>query len=355
MVILSRRRSGGAGRYVRLSLLLVFVGVMVTVIIVFNKYQSVFSENVEVAEGHTFLYIQSGSTFDEVSNMMDSLHVLSDQKSFKWVAEKKGYSDNVKPGRYRISDGMSNNELVNMLRSGNQEPVMVIFNNHRTFGQLAGKVSRYIEPDSLELLSHLADPELPLKYGFTKETFMAMFIPNTYEMYWTSSPMDFTDRMALEYEKFWEERDDRLGALKLSRVEVSTLASLVDEETLIDSENERVAGVYMNRINRGMALQSCPTLKFALNDWTITRVLYEYKQVESPYNTYRHSGLPPGPIMMPSISAIDGVLNYEKHNYIYMCAKADFSGRHAFARTLQQHNRNASEYQRELDLRKIFR
>jgi UPF0755 protein len=167
--------------------------------------------------------------------------------------------------------------------------------------------------------------------------------------------MDFTNRMAKEYENFWEKRDKKLEKLKLTREEVSTLASIVDEETLIDDENARVAGVYMNRINMGMPLQSCPTLKYALNDWTITRVLYEYQQVDSPYNTYKHKGLPPGPIIIPSVSAVDGVLNYEKHNYIYMCANADFSGTHAFARNLNQHNSNARAYQKELDKRGIFR
>jgi len=340
---------------VRLSLLVVFVGLMVSVIIVFSKYQDVFSENVEIEAGHDFFYIPAGSTYAEVWEKLEQLNILIDKKSFQWVAEKKGYPGHVKPGRYRIEDGMNNNELVNMLRSGNQEPVMVIFNNLRTLEMLAGKVARYIEPDSLELRSHLLDPGLPSKYGFTRETFMAMFIPNTYEMYWSSSPEDFTDRMAQEYEKFWEKRDNKLEDVGLSRVEVSTLASLVDEETLYDEENERVAGVYMNRINMGMALQSCPTLKYALNDWTITRVLHEYKQVESLYNTYKHAGLPPGPIIIPSVSAIDGVLNYEDHNYIYMCAKDDFSGKHAFARTLKQHNENAAAYQRELNKRKIYR
>jgi len=353
--MLERKRTRSAGKVVRLSLLVVFVGLMVSVIIVFSKYQDVFSENVEIEAGHDFFYIPAGSTYAEVWEKLEQLNILIDKKSFQWVAEKKGYPGHVKPGRYRIEDGMNNNELVNMLRSGNQEPVMVIFNNLRTLEMLAGKVARYIEPDSLELRSHLLDPGLPSKYGFTRETFMAMFIPNTYEMYWSSSPEDFTDRMAQEYEKFWEKRDNKLEDVGLSRVEVSTLASLVDEETLYDEENERVAGVYMNRINMGMALQSCPTLKYALNDWTITRVLHEYKQVESLYNTYKHAGLPPGPIIIPSVSAIDGVLNYEDHNYIYMCAKDDFSGKHAFARTLKQHNENAAAYQRELNKRKIYR
>ncbi len=353
--MLERRRTRGAGRYVRLSLMVVFVGLMISVILVFGRYQSVFNENVEIAEGHMYFYIQPGSEYDEVYSGLMQQGILMSEKSFEWVAEKKGYPGHVIPGRYRLEDGMSNNELVNLLRSGNQSPVMVIFNNYRTFGHLAGKVARYIIPDSLELLSHLTDPSVPLKYGFTQGTFMAMFIPNTYEMYWTATPEDFTDRMEREYEKFWEKRDGKLRRLGMTREEVSTLASIVDEETLVDDENERVAGVYINRMRQGIPLQACPTLKFAMGDFTITRILHEYKQVESPYNTYKYKGLPPGPIIIPSVSAIDAVLNYEDHNYLYMCAKADFSGRHEFSKTLSQHNRYAAEYQKELDKRRIYR
>ncbi|MCF8347041.1 MAG: endolytic transglycosylase MltG [Bacteroidales bacterium] len=353
--MLQRERTKGGWKYLRVSLLVVFAGLMISVIVVFSKYQDIFDENIEIASGHTFLYIPSGSVFEDVVSELKALNVLEDEKAFLWVAEKKGYGPNIKAGRFRISDGMSNNDLVNLLRSGNQEPVMVIFNNLRTMEELAGKVSRYLQSDSAFMVAHLTDPKLPAQYGFTPETFKAMFIPNTYEMYWTATPKDFTDRMASEYERFWEKRDSKLEKLGMTREEVSTLASIVDEETLIDDENPRVAGVYINRLQRGIPMQSCPTLKYALDDWSITRVLYEYKQVESPYNTYKHRGLPPGPIIIPSVSAIDAVLNYEKHNYLYMCAKADFSGRHAFARNLVQHNRNAAEYQKELDRRGIYR
>lgn len=232
---------------------------------------------------------------------------------------------------------------------------MLVFNNMRTFEQLAGKVSTYIEPDSIELLKHLLDPKLPSKYGFKQETFMAMFIPNTYEIFWSSSVTDFTNRMAREYESFWAKRDKKLEKLKMSREEVSTLASIVDEETLLDEENERVAGLYINRLEKGIPLQADPTLKFAIGDFTRKRIVNADKEIVSPYNTYKHRGLPPGPISIPSVSAIDGVLNHEKHNYIYMCAKSDFSGQHAFARTLKQHNQNAAEYQRELNKRGIYK
>jgi UPF0755 protein len=226
----------------------------------------------------------------------------------------------------------------------------------RTLPELAGKVTEYLECDSAEFAAYLTDEELPARYGFDRTTFTCMFIPNTYEFFWTETPADFTDRMQKEYERFWKgERDRKADKLGMSRTEVVTLASIVDEETLYDDENSRVAGVYLNRIDRGIPLQADPTLKFALGDFTVKRILNGDKKIDSPYNTYRYRGLPPGPISIPSISAIDGVLDHEKHNYIYMCAKSDFSGYHAFARTLEQHNRNAREYQRALDASRIYR
>lgn len=353
--MLERKRTKGGGRIVRISLLIVFVGLMISIILVFNKYQSVFSDNIEIEEGHMFFYIPTGSTYGEVWDQLNEYNIFINKKSFKWLAKRKDYPANVKPGRYRIVDGMSNNELINLLRSGNQEPVMVIFNNMRTLAQLAGKVSNYIEPDSLELLNHLSNPNLPEKYGFKKETFLAMFIPNTYELFWSSTPVDFTNRMAREYEKFWEKRDKKLTKLDMTREEVSTLASIVDEETLMDDENARVAGLYINRLQKGIPLQADPTLKFAMGDFNRKRIINNDKKIESPYNTYIHRGLPPGPISIPSVSSIDAVLNYEKHNYIYMCAKSDFSGYHTFAKTLKQHNQNAAEYQRELNKRGIYK
>ena len=215
---------------------------------------------------------------------------------------------------------------------------------------MAGKVSQYLESDSLEFAAYLADTALFAKYGFSRETFTSMFIPNTYEFFWTTSPEKFTDRMKREYDDFWKgERDEKAKRMEMTRAEVVTLASIVDEETMYDDENERVAGVYINRLERGIPLQADPTLKFAMDDFTIKRILNEDKNIESPYNTYKYKGLPPGPISIPSVSAIDGVLNYENHNYIFFCAKADFSGHHAFARSLTEHNKNAREYQKALN------
>jgi len=353
--MLERTRSKGARKYVRISMLVVFLGLMVTAIVVFQKYQNVFTSNVELDSEYEIFYIPTGSTYDEVKNSLEHQHLLINKKSFHWVAEKKDYASSVKAGRYKIKNGMSNNELVNMLRSGNQDPVMLVFNNIRTLDQLAGKVALYIEPDSLEILSHLIDKQLPEKYGLSRESFIGMFIPNTYEFFWNASPVDFTNRMAREYEKFWEKRDKKLEKLEMTREEVSALAAIVDEETMHNDENERVAGLYVNRLKQGIPLQADPTLKYALGDFSRQRILNEDKKIVSPYNTYLHRGLPPGPISIPSVSAIDGVLNYENHNYIFMCAKADFSGYHSFARNLRQHNNNATEYQKELNKRGIYR
>jgi UPF0755 protein len=351
-----RRRTQRTGKVVRLSMLLVFLGLVIMVLVVYKFYGRIFETNVSLDGEQALFYIPTGSDFEFVIDNLEKEGIIENRKSFRWVSVKKGYDLNVKPGRYKITNGISNNELVNMLRSGRQDPVMVVFNNVRTLDQLAGKVSRYLETDSVTLASYLSGADLVPKYGLEPETFTTLFIPNTYEFFWTATPEDFTERMAKEYKKFWEgERDRKAGQMEMTRSEVVTLASIVDEETLFDDENPRVAGVYMNRLKKGIPLQADPTLKFALGDFTVKRILNEDKKIDSPYNTYKYRGLPPGPISIPSVSAIDGVLNYEKHSYIYMCAKADFSGYHAFAKNLSQHNQNAREYQKELNKNRIYR
>lgn len=337
-------------------MMVVFLGLVIMVVVVYKLYSRVFETNVALEADQELLYIPTGSDFDFVMNGMEEKEILINPKSFRWVASRKGYDKAVKPGRYKIRNGASNNELVNMLRSGNQEPVMVVFNNMRTLDQVAGKVSAYLEGDSVEFARYFSQDSLPARYGFDRATFTSMFLPNTYEFFWNTTPQEFTDRMYKEYEKFWDGKRDRLAEGKgMSREEVVTLASIVDEETLYDDENEMVAGVYLNRLNKGIALQADPTLKFALGDFSRMRILNEDKKIDSPYNTYRYKGLPPGPISIPSISAIEGVLNSEDHNYIFFCARADFSGYHAFASTLSEHNKNAREYQKALNQRRIYR
>ena len=319
----------------------------------YQLYQFVFQENVL---SDYVLLISEEDNAESIGAQLEKDSVLVSVKAFKWVAKKKNYVDNIKPGRYELRAGMTSNELLNMLRSGAQGPVNVTFNNVRFKEDLAGKVSKYIEADSLALLAIFSDTEQIEEWGFTTENFRTMFIPNTYEMYWTTSAVEFAERMHAEYKRFWnEERMAKAELMNISPAEVSILASIVQSETIQKDELERVAGLYVNRLKRGILLQADPTVKYAVGDFSIKRVLNKHLEIESPYNTYKYVGLPPGPICFPSIESIDAVLNYENHNYLYMCAKEDFSGYHNFARTLRQHNRNAAVYRKALDERKIYR
>ena len=251
---------------------------------------------------------------------------------------------------------MNTNQIVNMLRSGRQDPVDVTFNNVRFKEDLAEKVSKYIWADSVSILNLFSDEKLITGFGFTTETFRTMFIPNTYEFYWTTSAEEFAQRMKIEYDKFWTEtRKAKAKKIELSPEEVIILASIVQSETVKPDEMKRIAGLYLNRLKRGILLQADPTIKYAVGDYSIKRVLNKHLEIDSPYNTYKYAGLPPGPIMFPEVSAIDAVLNYETHNYIYMCAKEDFSGYHNFAKTLSQHNRNAAKYRAALNKKRIWK
>jgi UPF0755 protein len=340
----------------KLVYILLFLILAVGVSAVLLLYNRIWRSNINLPAGESIvLYIPTGSDFNDVYGRLCEQGVLRDTASFRWVALKKNYPRHVRPGRYRIRSGMSNDRLAGMLRSGSQEPILLVFNNIRTPQMLAGVVSEQIEADSISILSLFSDTALLEASQLTRETVMGIFIPNSYEIYWNTSARQFFDRMLREYRLFWNER--RLAQARrmgLEPMEVMTLASIVDEETLIPDEEARVAGVYINRLNRRMRLQADPTVKFAAGDMNMTRVLKKHLLIDSPYNTYRYGELPPGPIVIPSISAIDAVLNYERHNYIYFCAKEDFSGYHNFAATLAQHNKNARSYQNALDRRKIF-
>ncbi|MDY3979563.1 MAG: endolytic transglycosylase MltG [Tidjanibacter sp.] len=251
-----------------------------------------------------------------------------------------------KGGNYRFGTDATPRSLVGRLRSGDQTPVRITFNNVGSLGLLASRLSTQIEADSATIAAHLLAPETAENYGFSTETFLSMFIPDTYEVWWTLSPKALTDRMKTEYDRFWNspDRAERLKELKLTATEVYTLASIVYQETTLADEMPRIAGVYMNRLHRGIPLQACPTVKFALGEPGLRRVLYKHTRIDSPYNTYINRGLPPGPIAMPSKAAIEAVLNYEHNDYLYFCAADDFSGRNLFAKTLAEHNRNARRY-----------
>ncbi len=297
--------------------------------------------------------IPTSSDFGQLCDSLSASGLLRNEKKFERLARMRKLDRAVRPGRYALEAGTTYAELIDRLRAGLQSPVRVTFNTVRTLDRLAGSVSRRIELDSASLAETLTDPATAERYGYTPQTFMAMFVPDTYEMYWNCSAGDFLDRMKRESDRFWKEREAKLARSGLSREEAVTLASVVYEETKRKEEMPRVAGVYVNRLRRGMPLQADPTVKFALGDFSIRRVLFAHLEVDSPYNTYKHAGLPPGPICMPSIAAIDAVLDFEAHDYLYFCAKDDLSGAHVFARTLPEHNRNAQAYARALNRRGI--
>jgi UPF0755 protein len=316
----------------------------------FHYYRNFFQPNVTTGDQPSaFIYIHTGANFHAVKNLLSDHHYLQDMKSFEWVAQKKKYDVKVRPGRYKILNGMNNNELVNLLRSGKQEPVRVILQNIRTPEELAGKIAAQIEGDSISVLNLLHDPGYLREFGTGPATVFTLFIPNTYEFLWNTTADQFIRRMYRERQKFWnDERITQMSQEGLDIPGVITLASILEKETAKNAEKPVIAGVYMNRLRRSWPLQADPTLIFAWNDYSIKRVLNKHKEIDSPYNTYKYTGLPPGPICLPSVSSIDAVLRYEKHGYMYFCAKDDLSGFHNFAVTLAEHNRNAERYQAAL-------
>jgi UPF0755 protein len=260
------------------------------------------------------------------------------------------YPENMKTGRYEIRSGMSYLEVIRMLRNGQQTPIRLTFNNIRLKSDLVECIAQQVMFSQDDLLLLLNDPSTVASYGLDTTTILTLFIPNTYEIYWNISASKFLERMKKEYDRFWNpERIAKAQTLHLSPVEVSILASIVEEETAKQSEYPIVAGLYLNRLKKGMLLQADPTVKFAVGDVTLRWILYRHLEIDSPYNTYMYSGLPPGPIRIPSIQGIDSVLNYVEHDYLYMCAKGDSSGTHNYAATLAEHNRNVQHYRKAMN------
>ncbi|MFY0654289.1 MAG: endolytic transglycosylase MltG [Cyclobacteriaceae bacterium] len=322
----------------------------------FYFYQVVNSPNLLVQGQGRPVTIPSGATFKEVQNILYDQRFTNDLVAFSFLAKLMSYDENVKSGLYYIEPNMSNREAIRLLRSGDQTPVNITFNNARILEDLAPKITKNLEIDTSQFLAGVRSDSLQKALGFDGLSIIGMFIPNTYQAYWNTSAQALLKKMKGEYDKFWtEERKSKANSIGLSPKEVSTLASIVQAETANSAELARVAGLYVNRLNTGMKLDADPTLKFAAQDFTIKRVLNIHKEIDSPYNTYMYSGLPPGPINMPEMKAIDAVLNYENHKYLYMCAKEDFSENHSFATNLIDHNRNAAKYQRALNKARIYR
>lgn len=339
----------------RRLLILLFVAVAAVVLLAIPYYQRVFSPNVTTPDGKPVdFFVRTGSDYIQVGDDLLKQKLLKSPKAFHWLAEQMNYTRNVKPGRYVLTNGMSTRDLVTLLRSGKQTPVRFTFVKFRTLDQLAEYAATKLEFSEKELLTLLRDPVYLRENGLSEVSAISIFIPNTYEFYWNTSAKGFMERMLKEYKTFWSpERTARRERLNLTRLEVMTIASIVEEETNYNPEKPRIAGVYLNRIRQKMPLQADPTVKFAVGDFTLRRVLFEHTSFPSPYNTYLNPGIPPGPICTPSIPSIDAVLSAEKHNFLYFCAKADGLGQHAFATNLSDHEANARAYQAELDRRGI--
>lgn len=301
-----------------------------------------------------YIYIGKDKKFTDLCRQLQDSANCSRIGSFIQLAGMLKYQANMRTGRYTVSPGMSNLELLNDLRRGHQVATRLTFNNIRFKEDIAERLDEQLMLDKEELLALLNDSAYCDSLGFTTETITSLFIPNTYEVYWNIPADKLMQRMKREYNTFWTDaRLEKAKAIGLTPAEVATLASIVEEETAESDEYPIVAGLYLNRLHRGIPLQADPTVKFAVGDFTLQRILFEHLEIDSPYNTYKYAGLPPGPLRIPTIKGMDSVLNYMKHNYLYMCAKDDFSGRHNFAATLAEHNRNANRYRAELNRRKI--
>ena len=315
-----------------------------TLIVAYNSfYGSAIEKDYSIFVGND---VQYGDFTAEVKkNISSSLK----NTAFDLYASRLNLDTRLKAGHYIIKQGQSVISVVRMFVLGEQAPVNLVIGEARTLPQLAGRLSKQIMSDSTALLSALRNSELKAKYGYQRDSIIAMFVPNTYQVYWTITPEQLLERMNREYNAFWNrDREAKLAATKLTKYQAMTLASIVYEETKNRGEMPKIAGVYINRLRKKMPLQACPTVKYAMGDFTLTRILYKHLRYDSPFNTYRNAGLPPAPICIPSIAAIDAVLNYDKNNYLYFCAKPEFDGTHNFARTLREHNANSRKYNEAL-------
>jgi len=332
----------------KILLAIALIGLVIAGYFAYFVYNAMLKPNTAFNNETAYIYVSTNATYDEVREQLEPL--LKDIDSFDALAVQKKYTTNIKAGRFPIKKGMSNNDIINSIRSNNL-PIKLSFNNQERIEDLAGRIAQQIEPDSLSLLKAITDSTFLKEKNFTKQTVLNMYVPNTYEFFWNTSPELFRDKMLGEYYRFWnDERQAKRKALKLSVNEVMTIASIVQKETAKIDERPRVAGVYLNRIRKAWPLEADPTVIYAKKlkennfDQVIKRVLYKDLEIDSKYNTYKYPGIPPGPITMPDVSAIDAVLNPEKHNYMFFVADVKNFGYHKFAKTLAQHNANKRLY-----------
>ena len=332
----------------KILLAIALIGLVIAGYFAYFVYNAMLKPNTAFNNETAYIYVPTNATYAEVREQLEPL--LKDIDSFDALAVQKKYTTNIKAGRFPVKKGMSNNDIINSIRSNNL-PIKLSFNNQERIEDLAGRIAQQIEPDSLSLLKAMTDSTFLKEKNFTKQTVLNMYVPNTYEFFWNTSPELFRDKMLGEYYRFWNDsRQAKRKALKLSVNEVMTIASIVQKETAKIDERPRVAGVYLNRIRKGWPLEADPTVIYAKKlkennfDQVIKRVLYKDLEIDSKYNTYKYPGIPPGPITMPDVSAIDAVLNPEKHNYMFFVADVKNFGYHKFAKTLAQHNANKRLY-----------
>ena len=306
------------------------------------------------SEEHAVIYINEGDTAEDVYKKVRETAHPRTMALFRWLCRAKGYEDKVRPGRYDMGKGIGVMTAVGNLRSGAQTPVMLTVPATHTTDRLAGKIAKHLRADSADFAQVFRDTVLLDSLGVNRQTLATLFLPNTYEVYWTVSPRQFLWRMKKEHDRFWEgSRERRAKKIGFTPTEVCVLASIVDQETRYKPEKPTIAGLYINRVRKGMKLEADPTVKFAMQDFALRRVLRRHLETDSPYNTYRYAGLPPGPICIPEGETIDAVLNYKETDYLFMCAKEDFSGSHNFARTFAEHDKNAKRYAAALNSRGI--
>lgn len=335
------------------------LGLVICGFISYQIYQAVFAVNTNFENESRAIYLPTGANLADLEEQL-SPHITN-WDYFLAVAQRKGYVSRIKPGKYILLSGMNNNEIVNTLRSQNTA-VRVTFNNQETLRSLAGRISAQIEADSLSLLNEFSSGEWVQDLGLNEDTALSAFLPNSYEFFWNTSAEEFCKRMIKEHKAYWTE--DRIALAKqqgLTPIQAYTLASIVQKETAKASERPRVAGVYLNRLKKGIKLQADPTVIYAVKkysgnyDTIIKRVLNRDLAVDNPYNTYKYAGLPPGPIAMPDLSALNAVLEPEEHDYYYFVADMERPGFHMFAKTLAQHNRNAQQYYKWINAQGIRR
>ena len=324
----------------------IFIGafVVATLIVSYNSFYGAAISNSQQ------FFVTSETKYEQLTE--DITNCISNKLkvcAFNFYASHLNLESRLKAGHYTIKEGMSVISIVRMFVLGEQTPINLVVGEARTLPQLAGKLSKQIMADSVAIIDAMHNRELRAELGYKRDSLIAMFVPNTYQVYWTITPEKLLERMKRESDVFWNDsRKAKLAAMGMNSYQAMTLASIVYEETKNRGEMPKIAGVYINRLRKRMPLQACPTVKYALGDFSLTRILHRHLQTDSPFNTYRNQGLPPAPICIPSVAAIDAVLNYQQSSYLYFCARPEFDGTHNFAKTLSEHNANSRKYNEAL-------